>query len=139
MIVFHNLYMATFVKQDDMQKFKVAAIISLYRGEFTMRAFGGGSLFGYLSLFVMCKAWHQYNERPRAFAMLNLPLFHSSSEGSLFQIIVIVLKFRTLAASQRGLDKQGRPRSDCFFRSSLIRVFPVCYSDKHTVNSSPDY
>ena len=30
-----------------------------------------------------------------------------------------------------------RPRSDCFSRSSLIRVFPVCYSDKHFVNFSP--
>ena len=38
-----------------------------------------------------------------------------------------VLLFRTLLACQKGLDKQGRPRSDCFFRSSLIRVFPVCY------------
>ena len=29
----------------------------------------------------------------------------------------------------KGLTKQGRPRSDSFRRSSLIRVFPVCYSD----------
>ena len=35
-----------------------------------------------------------------------------------------------------GLDKQCKPRSD--WRSSLIRVFPVCYSDKHFMNSSPD-
>ena len=35
-------------------------------------------------------------------------------------------------------NKQHRPRSDCFWRSSLIRVFPVCYSDKHFVNSNPD-
>ena len=28
----------------------------------------GQSLFWYLSLFVICKAWHQYNERPRALA-----------------------------------------------------------------------
>ena len=31
-------------------------------------------------------------------------------------------------ACQNGLDKQCRPRSDCFWRSSLIRVFPLCYS-----------
>ena len=27
----------------------------------------------------------------------------------------------------KGIVKQCRPRSDCFFRSSLIQVFPVCY------------
>ena len=45
--------------------------------------------------------------------------------------IVNVLKFRTLVV-QKVIDKQRRPRS------SLIRVFPVCYSDKHFVNCSPD-
>ena len=50
---------------------------------------------------------------------------------------VNVLKIRTLVACQKGLDKQRRPRSDCFCRSSLIWVFTVCYSDKHFVNSSP--
>ena len=30
--------------------------------------------------------------------------------------------------------KQDRPRSDCFCRSSLIMVFPVCFSDEHFVN-----
>ena len=46
------------------------------------------------------------------------------------EYIVNVLEFQTLIACQEGLDKQGRPRSDCVRRSSLIRVFPVCYSDK---------
>ena len=41
-----------------------------------------------------------------------------------------------LVACQKGLDKQSRPRSDCFWRSSLIRVCSICYSDKHFVNSS---
>ena len=36
------------------------------------------------------------------------------------------------------LAKQGRLRSDCFWRSSLIRVLSVCYFDKHFVNSSPE-
>ena len=36
------------------------------------------------------------------------------------------------------LVKQYRPRSDCFWRLSLIRVFPVCYSEKHFVNSNSD-
>ena len=43
---------------------------------------------------------------------------------------VNVLIFWTLVAFQNDLYKQCRPRSDCFWRSSLIRVFPVCYSAK---------
>ena len=43
-----------------------------------------------------------------------------------------ILKFLTVVASPKSLEKQGR------LRSSLIRVFPVCYSDKHFVTSSPD-
>ena len=49
-----------------------------------------------------------------------------------------VLKFTFLVACQKDLDKQHRPRSDCFFRSSLIRVNPVCYFDEDFVNSSRD-
>ena len=52
--------------------------------------------------------------------------------------MVKVLKFWTLVASPNAIDKQCRPRSDCFWRSSLIRVFPVCYSDMYLVNPSPD-
>ena len=41
---------------------------------------------------------------------------------------------------QTQISNQGRPWSEClirvFLRSSLIRVFPGCYSDKHYVNSS---
>ena len=33
------------------------------------------------------------------------------------------------------LKKQCRPRSDCFWRSNLISVFPVCYFGVHFVNS----
>ena len=39
-------------------------------------------------------------------------------------------------AKKKALEKQRRPRSDCF--CSLIRGFPVCYLNKHFVNSSPD-
>ena len=49
-----------------------------------------------------------------------------------------VLKFWTLICLQKGLDKQGKARSNCFSRSSLVRVFPVCYSDKRFVNFSPE-
>ena len=38
-----------------------------------MRAFTGARCSGTLSLFVMCKAWHKFNERPRALASLNSP------------------------------------------------------------------
>ena len=32
---------------------------------------------------------------------------------------------------QNGICKQCRPRSDCSFRSSLIRVYSVCHSTKY--------
>ena len=67
-----------------------------------------------------------------------------------FQLLVI-LKLKTLfffcsqikmlvirTGSHKMLVWQGRPGSDCFFRSSPIRVFPVCYSGKHFVSSSPE-
>ena len=37
----------------------------------------------------------------------------------------------------KNLDKQHWPRSECSWRSSLIRVFPVCYSDKHFCEFQP--
>ena len=40
---------------------------------------------------------------------------------------------------QKRYIKKFRSRSDCFFRSSLIRVFPFCYSNMHFVKLSPDY
>ena len=58
--------------------------------------------------------------------------------GGAFSVMVNVLKFLTLVAFQKGLGKQGRPRSGLGLRGSLSRVFPVCYSDTYFVNSSPD-
>ena len=43
------------------------------RGEFNNSSVRERSLFWYLSLLEMCKALHQYNERPQALASLNLP------------------------------------------------------------------
>ena len=48
----------------------------------------------------------------------------------------IILNISCLA---KYLDKQHRTRSDCIFRCSLIRIFHVCYSDKHFVSFSPEY
>ena len=44
---------------------------------------------------------------------------------------VNVLKFQTLVACQKGLDKRQS-------ETGVIRAFPVCYSDMHFVNSGPE-
>ena len=67
----------------------------------------------------------------------NLISTYSLTNSQTIISTVNVLKFWTLIACQKGLDKQCRPRSDCFWRSSLIRIFAVCYSNQHFVNSSP--
>ena len=69
---------------------------------------------------------------------VNAQKFWTAPRDIMQIIMVNVLKFWTLVACQKSLDNQGRPRSDCFWRSSLIRVFPVCYSGRHFVNSSPE-
>ena len=38
------------------------------------------------------------------------------------------LPYKFYVLGQIGLSKQYRPRSDCFWRSSLIRVYAVCHS-----------
>ena len=47
--------------------------MSKYGGEFNNASARRALVDWYLSLFIMCKAGHQYNERPRALALLNLP------------------------------------------------------------------
>ena len=69
---------------------------------------------------------------------LKQSLGHFRASCTCIMVTVDVLIFRILVACQIGLDKQGRSRSDCFWRSSLIVVFPICYPDNHFVNSSPD-
>ena len=49
----------------------------------------------------------------------------------------ICSKILSTSCLPNGLDKQHRPRIDCFCKSSLINVFPVCYSDKHVMNFNP--
>ena len=65
----------------------------------------------------------------------------SVSENFLWDISslgwILTLRYRELKVhvpykfyvlGQIGLSKQCRPRSDCFWRSSLIRVYAVCHS-----------
>ena len=66
----------------------------------------------------------------RVFTLICLIQSHAN-----FYYFEAVLKFN-ISCLPKGLYKQCRPSSDCFFRSSLIRVFPVCSSDKHFVKSS---
>ena len=40
----------------------------------------------------------------------------------------IEIPYKFYVLGQIGLSKQCRPRSDCFWRSSLIRVYAVCHS-----------
>ena len=47
-------------------------------------------------------------------------------------------RISTTTCLPKSRKKQGRARSDCFWRSSLIWVFTVCYPDKKFVNSSPE-
>ena len=52
------------------------------------------------------------------------------------RVMVYVLKFQKTSCLQKKSHRQtGKPQ---IRRSSLIRVFPVFYSDKHFVTSSPD-
>ena len=67
-----------------------------------------------------------------------LKLTKSDAVLAIAQTAVNVLEFLTLVFCQTYLDKQDRPRSDCFYRSSLIRVFPVCCFDKYFADSSPE-
>ena len=60
-----------------------------------------------------------------------LPSIHNIQAYGISIFMVDVQKFWTLVASPKCPDKQCRPRSD-----SLVRVFLVCYSDKHLVKFS---
>ena len=43
-------------------------------------------------------------------------------------IYILLLPYKFYVLGYIGLSKQCRPRSDCFWRSSLIRVFTICHS-----------
>ena len=59
------------------------------RGEFNNASARRALVDWYLSLLIMCKAGHQYNERPRALALLNLPLMQKIKQQKLKQTIRI--------------------------------------------------
>ena len=57
-------------------------------------------------------------------------------ENIIYWVMLNVLYFKisnTYFPAKKGCAEQCRPRSNCFI---LIRDFPVCYSNKHFVNSS---
>ena len=60
----------------------------------------------------------------------------------LFHLVTKKSIFHEWWSLDKRLDKQYRPRSDCFFKTQFrllqIKVFPVCSSGKHFVNSIPD-
>ena len=67
-----------------------SGVTGLTRGQFNNVSARRRSLIWYLSLFVMCKAWHKYNECPRVLVLLNSPLMYQSQvkqEISLKKII----------------------------------------------------
>ena len=71
-----------------------------------------------------------YHSQMRHHVIIYIYNFHSQLE-----VMADVLNFeQDIDACLKDIDKQSRPRSNCFWRSSLIRVFPVCSSDKHFVN-----
>ena len=54
--------------------FLEVCLLAYTRGEFNNASARRALVDWYLSLFIMCKAWHQYNESPRVLALLNSPL-----------------------------------------------------------------
>ena len=67
-------------------------------------------------------SWYLNNSRNPSLKMNN-----SGFLLWLNHVTVNVLKIRTLVACHKRIDKQGRPRSDCFWRSSLIWVFLIAF------------
>ena len=62
----------------------LAKALSKSGGEFNNASARRALVDWYLSLFIMCKAGHQYNERPRALALLNLPQVYWTSIYTIF-------------------------------------------------------
>ena len=85
-----------------------------------------------------CKPWSDCSSRNRLIWVYTVWSGISVRKCSINTINVNVLKFATVVACHKSLEKQGRPRSDCFWRSILIGLFHVCFSDRHFVSSSPD-
>ena len=102
------------------------------------------------SLNCLKQMWMAKQCRPwsKVFSEIDLDCLCCHWQWDTVNILTVnVLTFHTVVACQKDIDKQCRPRSafwrsslivkqrrprwDCFWRSSLIRVFPVCYSDKH--------
>ena len=71
--------------------------------------------------------------RSRSRSRSKSPAKKDPGKSCLFEPCVMVnfLKFVHQNFWQNGICRQGRPRSDCSLRSSLIEVYPVCRSTKY--------
>ena len=71
----------------------------------------------------------------RTSAILKYFLSSASTIGNFYK--VDVLKFLTLVACQKGYLQTALIKIRLLLKSSLSRVFTVCFSDKTFVNSNP--
>ena len=89
-----------------------------------------------MSVYIACVISTEWKYCMSSIVLYSFWLQLNNAEKITNKCMVNVLKVWTLVAGQKCLDKQCRSRSDCFWRSSLIRIFTVCYSDKYLVNWS---
>ena len=75
----------------------------------------------------------RFNVNKTAHIVLNVYL--SQQVHLLCQIQIQYSKCTNILTTE-DLDKLCRPRLDCFFRSSLIRIFPVCFSAVRHIRSN---
>ena len=75
-------------------------------GEFNNASARRALIDWYLSLFIMCKAWHQYNERPRALALLNSPLFQPIKVTDLADLMTDIIFLNIRQICRHMMSKQ---------------------------------
>ena len=71
------------------------------------------SLVPALIINILFEKFEQNEKRVREFLNISVVIGKSISTK---KVTVNVLKLGTLVTCQKGFDKQGRPRSDCFLR-----------------------
>ena len=78
------------------------------RGEFNNGRARRALVDWYLSLFVMCKAWHQYNEGLKALALLNSPQVKLWQSHWSMKYRLTSLKTKAWGRSGRALDSKSK-------------------------------